>query len=129
MQVVGTQVHAERGGKMGYTVEFVGDGGEVVSVLLRNDETTNLNRLTAVARAKEIMADVATYDEGSHQLLDAVPDGEAVALRSARSAGDTGTMEEQLEQGLEDSFPASDPVSVTVSSIPGGRADRDTSGH
>ena len=28
--------------------------------------------------------------------------------------------EEELEEGLEDSFPASDPVSVTSSSIPGG---------
>jgi len=27
--------------------------------------------------------------------------------------------EEQLEEGLEDTFPASDPVSVTSSSIPG----------
>jgi hypothetical protein len=30
------------------------------------------------------------------------------------------TLEEQLEVGLEDSFPASDPVSITVTSIPGG---------
>ncbi len=28
--------------------------------------------------------------------------------------------EEELEEGLEDSFPASDPVSVTSPSIPGG---------
>lgn len=28
--------------------------------------------------------------------------------------------EEELDEGLEDSFPASDPVSVTSSSIPGG---------
>ena len=28
--------------------------------------------------------------------------------------------EEELEEGLEDTFPASDPVSVTSSSIPGG---------
>jgi hypothetical protein len=27
-------------------------------------------------------------------------------------------LEEELEEGLEDSFPASDPVSVTSSSIP-----------
>ena len=30
------------------------------------------------------------------------------------------TLEQELEEGLEDSFPASDPVSVTSSSIPGG---------
>jgi hypothetical protein len=27
-------------------------------------------------------------------------------------------LEEELQEGLEDSFPGSDPVSVTVSSIP-----------
>lgn len=27
--------------------------------------------------------------------------------------------EEELEEGLEDTFPASDPVSVTVSTVPG----------
>jgi hypothetical protein len=29
-------------------------------------------------------------------------------------------LEEELEEGLEDSFPASDPVSVTSTAIPGG---------
>lgn len=29
------------------------------------------------------------------------------------------TLEEELEVGLEDSFPASDPVSITITSIPG----------
>jgi hypothetical protein len=29
------------------------------------------------------------------------------------------TLEEELEIGLEDSFPASDPVSITITSIPG----------
>ena len=34
-------------------------------------------------------------------------------------AGQKGTLEEELEEGLEDSFPASDPVAVTTPSIPG----------
>lgn len=38
--------------------------------------------------------------------------------RTQEKRGDT--LEEELEEGLEDSFPASDPVSVTSSSIPGG---------
>ena len=29
------------------------------------------------------------------------------------------TLEEELDIGLEDSFPASDPVSITITSIPG----------
>ncbi len=32
---------------------------------------------------------------------------------------DAKTLEEELEEGLEDSFPASDPVSVTSTAIPG----------
>lgn len=32
---------------------------------------------------------------------------------------DAGTLEEQLDEGLEDSFPASDPISVTSTSISG----------
>ena len=39
--------------------------------------------------------------------------------RTAGRAEDRPTLEEQLERGLEDSFPASDPVSVTTSLISG----------
>lgn len=35
---------------------------------------------------------------------------------------DAGTLEEQLDEGLEDSFPASDPISVTSTAISGGAA-------
>ena len=37
-----------------------------------------------------------------------------------RQKQDANLREEELDEGLEDSFPASDPVSVTSSSIPGG---------
>jgi hypothetical protein len=37
-----------------------------------------------------------------------------------RQNQDADKREEELEEGLEDTFPASDPVSVTSSSIPGG---------
>lgn len=42
------------------------------------------------------------------------------AGQSAREKGHDGDLEEQLEEGLEDTFPASDPVSVTSTSIPTG---------
>lgn len=32
---------------------------------------------------------------------------------------DERTLDEELEEGLEDTFPASDPVSVTSTAIPG----------
>ena len=40
--------------------------------------------------------------------------------QSARQKGHAGDLEEQLDEGLEDTFPASDPVSTTVTSIPTG---------
>jgi len=113
------QVVAEQGGKLGYTVEFVGQDGNMVSVLVKNDRENSVNRMNAVSRAQELMGslsqqqiDLADFESGG-----GTPSDSLNAQRSARSAGDTVTMEEQLEQGLEDSFPASDPVSVTHSSI------------
>ncbi len=37
-----------------------------------------------------------------------------------RQKQDGDLREEELDEGLEDTFPASDPVSVTSSSVPGG---------
>lgn len=118
MRVVGVQVHPEMGGKAGFTVEFVGEAGEVVSVLLRTGDDSDLNRLNAMDRAKAVLLEVAAFDGN-------LPCGDDTAncLRSARATGDTDTMEEELDEGLEASFPASDPVSITVSTIPAGRTD------
>lgn len=44
-------------------------------------------------------------------------------IKSRRTEGrseEAGTLEEQLQSGLEDSFPASDPPAVVSTSIPGG---------
>jgi len=42
------------------------------------------------------------------------------AVRSLEQERRTRDETEELEEGLEDTFPASDPVSVTSSAIPGG---------
>ncbi|TDW16159.1 hypothetical protein EV128_14021 [Rhizobium azibense] len=109
MQVVGTQVTPIGGGKAGFTVEFVGDGGEVVSVQLKNDAERSLNRQNAIEKAKELMGQIASST---------APEGETMSVRlSARASHDRLTLEEQLDEGLEDTFPASDPVSVTGTTI------------
>ena len=113
MQLVGTQVIPAYGGKGGFTVEFVGDGGEVVSVQIKNDRGQQLNRLNAVEKAREVMSRFATAEIHDEDTRPSV-------LRTARAAGDQGTMEEQLDEGLEGTFPASDPVSVTNTAIPKG---------
>jgi hypothetical protein len=119
MQNVETQVHPEQAGKLGFTVEFVGNTGDIISVFMKQDGESNLNRLNAVERAKAMMAEIGGLD-GS----DFIPrsEGEATShMRSARATGDMQTMEEQLDEGLEGSFPASDPVSITVSTVSGSR--------
>ncbi|CCF00103.1 hypothetical protein [Sinorhizobium fredii] len=120
MQFVGIQVFPERGGKAGFTVEFVGATGEVVSVLCPQNAEGTLNRINAVGRAKEILAAAMEADGellgiAGTRRSPSVPEG---ALPNARQAHDQQAMEEQLEEGLEDTFPASDPVSITSSTIP-----------
>lgn len=131
MEVIGTQVHPQPSSGL-MTVEFVGEGGDVISVQMHQTESDGLNRLNAIARAKAMMLQVANFEQPDDAAME--NDAEAgednaglspavVSLRSARASGDTGTLEEQLDEGLESSFPASDPLSVTGSSIPSGRAD------
>ena len=127
MQVVGTQIIPERGGKQGFTVEFVGEGGEIVSVTLRNDDDGTLNRMNALERATAVMIQVASFepeDGADGSMPGAAANDEKSSVRSARMTGDAQTMEEQLDEGLEDTFPASDPVSITVSTIPTSRVDK-----
>lgn len=45
------------------------------------------------------------------------------SLKKEQARQSTVSTEEQLQKGLEDSFPASDPVSVTSTAIPTGRAE------
>ena len=113
MNIVGTQVHEEMGGRGGYTVEFVSEAGDVASVQLRQTKDGDITRGNAVEKAKALLASAANY---------AAADGDeerAIAAKSARSAHDEKELENQLDEGLVDSFPASDPVSATHSSTAG----------
>jgi hypothetical protein len=56
-----------------------------------------------------------------------VPTHKTELSRERRTPGraeDPRILEEQLQEGLEDSFPASDPVSVTSTVISGGPKER-----
>jgi hypothetical protein len=48
--------------------------------------------------------------------------GKSSAVKSLEKQRRADIAEEELEEGLEDTFPASDPVSVTSTAIPGGPA-------
>ncbi|WP_457584521.1 hypothetical protein [Ensifer canadensis] len=123
MNIIGQQVLSDPGGVM--TVEWVAEGGDVISVRLQSTQE-DLGVDAALAKAKAIMVQVATFGEGpieaGHE-EDAAGSPAVQSLRSARTAKDTGTLEEQLDEGLMASFPASDPVSATGSAISTGRTE------
>lgn len=105
------------------SVEFVGSDGDQVSVRLA-DGLEGIDDAEAIKRASAVMVQLTAF--GTRHGADAssqfsalgtaqgdVPHGQA----SARTAKDRDVLEEELDEGLEDSFPASDPVSATVTSI------------
>lgn len=106
------------------SVEFVGSDGDQVSVRLA-DGLEGIDDAEAIRRASAVMVQLTAFgtrhgaDAPSHfsalgtAQADDVPHGQA----SARTAKDRDILEEELDEGLEDSFPASDPVSATVTSI------------
>lgn len=123
MNIIAQQVLTDPGGVM--TVEWVAEGGDVISVRLQSTGG-DLGFDAAVTKAKAMMVQVAAFEEDSHGEIpsdDETGSPAVQSLRSARSAKDTGTLEEQLDEGLESSFPASDPVAATTSSIPTGRSE------
>lgn len=122
MQIVGTHVLPEAGGKKGYTVEFVGEGGDVVSVSLRSD--SDVSRANALGKAKALLKQVIENDDLPEDEDQAkAGDGADLSVRmTARRRRDADEIEEQLDEGLAETFPASDPVSITTTAIPRGTA-------
>lgn len=88
----------------GFTVEFGGEGEDSVAVTLK--ASPDLTADNAAARAKTLLATLLAAPHGD------TPHGDGPHSKTA------AMLEEELQEGLEDSFPGSDPVSVTVSSIP-----------
>lgn len=98
MTITDITVNARDGG---FVVEFGDRTGNSIAVTLYNAATPGLTRETALSHARHLLA---------------------IALENSAGDGphskDAGTLEEQLDEGLEDTFPASDPVSVTSPSLP-----------
>lgn len=119
MSIVGTNVIAEGSGNAGYTVEFVEGNGDIVSVSLRSD-TMGLTRSNAVLRAKEFLNRLVESNDLPDEMVESNnQDGRGTTMSSQERSA-RANQEEQLNEGLEDTFPASDPVSATITSIPGG---------
>ncbi|MDH7787817.1 hypothetical protein QBD01_003844 [Ochrobactrum sp. 19YEA23] len=113
MEIVETRIGSIGGFKL-YTVEFIAEGDEKVFVTFENETGAELKRDDAIRRAAVRLGaalGVAAMECGIE------PD-RLLTRPSARRAGDRAELERQLDEGLEDTFPASDPVSVTSSAIP-----------
>ncbi|MBC7313713.1 MAG: hypothetical protein H5U11_14580 [Rhizobium sp.] len=124
MQIIDTQIHEDMGGVPGFTVEFVGDGGEVVSVRMKQGQSGELSRDNALEKARALLVQVGSFDGNTakgHERAPSQDGGETVsdAVLSARRAQDESELEAQVDEGLIDTFPASDPVSATYSSTAG----------
>lgn len=123
MHVIGTQVHPQISAGL-VTVEFTGEGGDVISVQMHKGDG-DLDRSHAIEKAKAMMLQVASFEN-----QDGAGKGDespAVAsLRRAQEARDGRKSDDDLDAGLDGTFPASDPVSATSSTIPSGRPGNDT---
>lgn len=124
MQIIDTQVHEDMGGVPGFTVEFVGDGGEVVSVRMKQGQSGELSRDNALEKARALLVQVGSFDadpvkENARTPSQEGDDTVSDAVLSARRAQDEAELDQQVDKGLIDTFPASDPVSATYSSTAG----------
>ena len=138
MQLIDTRVTPETPGMGSYSVEFAGEGGESISVTLKDERSeAEFNIDSLITKAKAIMIQVATishcdapiseHDAQNHGNMDQSLEGSSrpnkihSLSRERRTEGravDKETLEEQLQEGLEDSFRGSDPVSVVSTAIP-----------
>lgn len=104
---------------------------EIVTTLLgevRDEGTANvvaaLDRMSSIENHQEdpgvVSSRAFAVESARLREINVIRDACSPAAHTADDRPDRATLEEQLNEGLEDSFPASDPVSVTVSTIPGG---------
>lgn len=107
MQIKDTRITRDENDTV--TVEFLGDDGVSVSVRM-SDVDGSLRTADTADRARAALAAILAAGPS--------PATTAAGHPSARESHDRDTLEQELDEGLEDSFPASDPVSATVSSIP-----------
>lgn len=76
-------------------------------------------RIAAVKSKDKFMSDSNNHPSASDkQKAAASPAVES--LKNERASAQKETLDDDLESGLEDTFPASDPVAITSTSTPGG---------
>ncbi|PYE86351.1 hypothetical protein C7477_12715 [Phyllobacterium leguminum] len=96
------------------SVEFVGKMGERVTVrFARDQDLADGERSVLISEATLILNELANAD-----MADGL-DKKGKDARTDERPTDPVELEEQLQEGLKDTFPGSDPVSVVSTGIPG----------
>lgn len=98
--------------------------GDLEKSLIRLIENSDVNEPQAEAMKEFAIELVVSTISEARAHPDSKSDVEAVGERRAEGRSENpDTLEEQLQSGLEDSFPASDPPAVVSTSISGGSKD------
>jgi hypothetical protein len=119
MQIIGTEVTEATGANEGFLVEFMGDGGERISVRLAQTENGALSRDNALAKAQVVLLQASRFGLSDTTEDDATSETSGAVESLRQEQGERGRGDSELEEGLEDTFPASDPVSATHTSTAG----------
>ncbi|EKF57452.1 hypothetical protein QWE_20857 [Agrobacterium albertimagni AOL15] len=120
MQIIGTEVIEGHDAKGGFVVEFLGDGGEKVSVHMAQSENGGLNRDNALQKAQVLLVQASRFGATAESEGGDGADEPSDAVESLRQEqhekADSKNSDSALQEGLEDTFPASDPVSASYTS-------------
>lgn len=118
MQIIGTEVIESPQANSGFIVEFLGDGGEKVAVHMAQTENDNLTRDNALQKAQVLLLQASRFGLSENTDEDE-PSAAVESLRQEQQDKKNDGKTSSLEEGLEDTYPASDPVSATYTSTIG----------
>ncbi|MBC2775508.1 hypothetical protein H6M51_21840 [Rhizobium sp. AQ_MP] len=121
MQIIGTEIIESPEASGSFVVEFHGDGGERVSVQMAQTESGALTRDNALGKAQVLLLQASRFDMTDAEEKEDAETGQepSEAVESLRQEQQEKSMQRggsALEEGLEDTYPASDPVSATYTS-------------
>ncbi len=123
MQIIETEVIEGNAPTEGFLVEFRGDGGEKVSVHMAQTDNGNLTRHNALQKAQVLLLQASRFGmtDAEDEDSDEEPSEAVESLRQEQQEkSDAQHGGSALQEGLEDTFPASDPVSASHTSTAAG---------
>lgn len=118
MQIISTEVSPSLNPGDLTNVEFRGDGGERIVVSMKSSDE-HVSADETLAKAQVMLLQAANF--GASVEADAeTSDEPSAAVESLRQEqSEKKKQPSELQQGLEETFPASDPVSTTYTSTAG----------